>query len=126
MTSNGTPKIRICFPIGSRPGNSDWASLSLMIATRALAAYSIGVKFRPARMSPPFTRGHAGLNPAMRTLLRVVPSNATGPSVYSPMLMSRTLGSRRIISASWVVIHGIRRQGESSSEPSSISSPSLK
>ena len=126
ITWNGSPKILMVLPIGSRPGNSDSASLSLMMATRAAAAYSIGVKFRPARMSPPLTWIQLGLIPAMLTLLRSTPSKLTGPSAYSPTLTSRTLGRCRSISASSAVIQGIRRQGESSSEPSETSSPPLK
>ena len=111
ITWNGSPKILIVLPIGSRPGNSDSASLSLMTATRAAAAYSTGVKLRPAMMSPPFTWIQVGLMPAMATLVRFTPSKLTGPLVYSPMLTSRTAGSCRISSASSVVIQGIRRHG---------------
>ena len=96
-------EILIRLPIGSRPGKSDSASLSLMTTTRAPAAYSIWVKLRPARMSPPFTRFQLGLIPAMSTLLSSTPSKLTGPLVYSPMLTSRTAGSWRMSSASSTV-----------------------
>jgi len=114
------------FTIGSRPGKSDWAILSLMTATCAPALYSIGVKFRPARMSPPFTWGQVGENPAMLTLLRSTPSKLTGPEVYSPIFTPCTSGSRRISSASSLVTQGIRRQGDSSSDPSETSRPPEK
>src|SRR3954469_891324 len=97
-----------------------------MITTRELAAYSIGVKLRPARISPPLTRFQVGLMPAMLTLLSSDPSKLTGPLVYSPILTSRTAGRFRISSASPVVIQGIRRQGESSSDPSDTSRPPEK
>ncbi len=77
-------------------------------------------------MSPPFTRFQLGLIPAIATLLSSTPSKLTGPLVYSLTLTSRTVGSCRISSASSTVSHGIRRQGDSSSEPSDTSSPPEK
>ena len=94
-----------------------------MTATRAPAAYSMAVKLRPARMSPPFTWGQLQPKPAILTSVRSTSRALTGPSVYSPTFTSRTAGSWRISSASSTVISGIRRHGESSSEPSEISSP---
>ena len=77
-------------------------------------------------MSPPFTWIQVGLNPAIATLVRFTLSELTGPLVYSPMLTSRMPGSRRIISASSVVTQGMRRQGDSSSEPSETVIPPEK
>jgi hypothetical protein len=56
----------------------------------------------------------------------ILPSYPTGPSVCSVRLMSRTAGSARMSSASSTVISGMRRHGDSSSEPSEMSSPPEK
>src|SRR5918999_5388708 len=77
-------------------------------------------------MSPPFTRFQVGVMPAMATLLSSMPSKLTGPLLYSPMLTLLTVGSERINSASSTVSQGIRRQGDSASEPSDTSSPPEK